>query len=250
MGVPIVLLHPFPLDATFWDPVAARLAVERPVHAPEFPGFGSTPTGGDEPSVVGWADAVAARIARSTTTGRAVVCGVSMGGYAALALAARHPERVAGLMLVATRADNDTEQMRRGRFESATAIELGQVDTFFEEYLPRLSAPGAEAVAERALRIARRQDPTAIAAALRALANRSDRTAQLAGMTMPALVMHGELDVPIPVAVAERMAGALPDARLVVLPGTGHLVPAERPQEFLQHAGVFLHRVDAAWRVH
>jgi pimeloyl-ACP methyl ester carboxylesterase len=191
---------------------------------------------------------VAARIARRTTTGRAVVCGVSMGGYVALAVAARHPARVAGLILVGTRADRDSEDVRRGRLEAATAIELGQGDAFLDGMLPRLTHPDAPGeVAARVRAIARAQDPTAIAGALRALGNREDRSGQLAGMGMPALVIHGADDVPIPVDVAQRMAAALPDARLVVIPGTGHLAPLERPEEFLQHAGVLLRRVDAEW---
>lgn len=248
MGTPIVLLHPFPLDAGFWNPVAARLAADRAVHAPEFPGFGAAPAAADA-SIASAADAVAARIARRTTTGRAVVCGVSMGGYIALALAARNPARVAGLILVGTRADRDSEDVRRGRFEAATAIELGQADAFLDGMLPRLTHPDApDEVAATVRAIARRQDPTAIAGALRAMGNREDRSGQLAGMTMPALVMHGADDVPIPVEVAERMAAGLADARLVVVPGAGHLVPLERPEEFLQHAQVLLRRVDAEWR--
>jgi pimeloyl-ACP methyl ester carboxylesterase len=247
MGTPIVLLHPFPLDATFWNPVAARLAAERAVHAPEFPGFGAAPADADA-TIASFADAVATRIARRTTTGRAVVCGVSMGGYIALALAARHPARVAGLILVGTRADRDSEDVRRGRFEAATAIELGQADTFLDDMLPRLTHPDApEDVPATVRSIARRQDPTAIAAALRALGNRDDRSGQLAGMTMPALVVHGADDVPIPVEVAQRMAGGLPDARLVVMRRTGHLAPLERPDEFLQQAQVLLHQVDKEW---
>jgi 3-oxoadipate enol-lactonase len=247
MSTPIVLLHPFPLDATFWDPVAARLAAERPVHAPEFPGFGAAPADPDA-TIASFADSIAARIARGTTTGRAVVCGVSMGGYIALAVAARNPARVAGLILAGTRSERDSDDVRRGRIESATAIELGQVDAFLDGMLPRLTHPDApEEVAATVRRIARRQDPTAIATALRALGNREDRSRQLAEMTMPALVMHGADDAPIPPEAAERMAGALPDARLVVMRRTGHLAPIERPDEFLQHARELLRRVDAKW---
>lgn len=245
MATPIVLLHPFPFDATFWNPVAGRLAAERAVHAPEFPGFGAAPADPDA-TIASFADAVAARLARRTTTGRAVVCGVSMGGYIALALAARHPARVAGLILVGTRADRDSEDVRRGRFEAATAIELGQVDTFLDDVLPRATHPDASEDSRAAVRaIARRQDPTAIATALRALGNREDRTGQLAGMTMPALVVHGADDMIIPVDVAERTAAGLPDARLVVMPRTGHLAALERPDECLQQAQMLLRRIDA-----
>ncbi|MEQ9336059.1 MAG: alpha/beta fold hydrolase, partial [Miltoncostaeaceae bacterium] len=243
MRHPIVLLHPFPLDAGFWNPVAARLAAERAVHAPEFPGFGGAPAESNV-SIARVADAVATRIARQTTTGRAVVCGVSMGGYVALALAARHPMRVAGLILVATRPDRDAEEVRRGRIEAATSIEMGMADTFLDEMIPRLAPADATDTLALVRTMARRQDPTAIATALQAMADRDDRRGQLGGMDMPALVIHGEDDVPIPVGAAESMAGALRDARLVVMRRTGHLPPLQRPDEFLQHVRPLLSRVD------
>lgn len=246
MRHPIILLHPFPLDATFWNPVAARLAADRAVHSPEFPGFGGAPAQADA-SIAKVADAVGARIARLTTTGRAIVCGVSMGGYVALALAARHPARVAGLALVGTRPDRDSDEVRRGRAEAATAIEMGMVDTFLDEFIPRMAPASATETLATARAIARRQDPTAIATALQALASRDDRRGQLTAMDMPALVVHGEDDAAIPVAAAEEMAGRLPDAKLVVMRRTGHLPPLQAPDEFLQHLGPLLARVDGQW---
>lgn len=101
----LVLLHPFPLDAGFWNAVRPALSADRPVVACEFPGLGSAPMA-EEPSVDGFADSVAATIAAECPQGRAVVCGLSLGGYVALALAARHPERVAALVLADTRAED------------------------------------------------------------------------------------------------------------------------------------------------
>ncbi|MCP6368111.1 hypothetical protein NL479_27660, partial [Klebsiella pneumoniae] len=77
---PIVLLHPFPLDAGFWEPARRALGDARPALVPEFPGFGAVPPQRGA-GVDGFADAVAARVADASPTGRAVVAGCSLGGY-------------------------------------------------------------------------------------------------------------------------------------------------------------------------
>lgn len=228
-GTPIALLHPFPLDARAWDDVVARLPRDRPVWTPEFPGFGGA--AGEEPAGIdGFADLVAELIAREAPAGRAVVAGVSMGGYAALSLAARHPGRVAALALVDTRAEPDDEGGRRGREEGARRVRAEGVAAFLDGFLPRLVAPGNDAALRRAREIALAQSPEAVARALLALAARGDRRPDLPRMDVPAIVVVGELDLVTPPPVAEALAAGLPRAELRVVPGAGHLTPLEAPE--------------------
>jgi pimeloyl-ACP methyl ester carboxylesterase len=244
MNQPLVLLHPFPLDATFWDPVAARLAAERAVHAPEFPGFGRAPAS-PRPSIAAAAEAVADRIASQAVGGRAVICGVSMGGYTALALASRRPETVAGLILCGTRAGADAHEAREGRLSAARALEAGDLDGFLAEMIPRLAPPWDTATLGSAEAIARRQDPAAMAGALRAMAERPDRSGELASVEVPALVMWGEHDQAIGADHAWELADGLSGGELNVIAGAGHLVPLERPDQFVALAREFLHGIDA-----
>src|SRR5437867_603132 len=108
-GLPLVLLHGYPFDHTMWERVRAHLDPELKVIAPDLRGFGSNPASG-EPSLDAMADDVAA-----TLPGQAVVAGFSMGGYAALALADRHPHLVAGLALINSQSAADSAEVRQGR---------------------------------------------------------------------------------------------------------------------------------------
>lgn len=238
---PLVLLHPFPLDADFWARTRPALSIDRPVITCEFPGLGSAPMI-EGPSVDGAADAVAETIASRTPRGRAVVCGLSLGGYIALALAARHPERVVALVLADTRAEDDTPEARAGRHESAARIRADGAAGFLDEFVPRLVAPGDAASMAAARAIADRQRPEAIARALEALAGRSDRRPDLPLMTMPALVIVGEMDALTPIPCSDSMVAGLPDAELVVIPDAGHLTALERPDAFSAAVRDFLTR--------
>jgi pimeloyl-ACP methyl ester carboxylesterase len=230
--LPIVLLHPFPLDARFWEPVAPSLGIDRDVIAPDFPGLGQAPLE-DAPSVDGFASAPA---------GRAIVCGLSLGGYAALALAAHHPERVAALVLADTRAEPDTPEAREGRHAGARSVREEGPAPFLDDFVPRLVAPGAAASRAAARAIADGQEPEGIARALEALAGRADRRPDLPAMDVPALVIVGSEDALTPVPFSEVLVAGLPDAELVVVPGAGHLTALEAPGAFTAAVEGFLAR--------
>jgi len=237
-ATPLVLLHAFPLDAGLWSGVIPELAADRTVVTPEFPGLGGAP-GRADASVDGFADDVAALIA-GLPGGRAAVGGLSLGGYVALALAARHPERVAALVLSNTRAEPDTEEAAAGRHASAAAVRAGGYPEFLDGFVPRMVAPGDMAALHATRAIADAQDPEAVARALEALAGRADRRPDLAAMDMPALVIAGSEDGLTPPALSEAMVAAMPDARLHVIGGSGHLTALERPEEWVAAVRPFL----------
>lgn len=229
---PLVLLHPYPVDAGFWDPVRALLHPGRPVLAPEAPGFGAAPA---EPgwTVSGYADGVAARIAEWAPGGRAAVCGLSLGGYVALAIAARNPGRLAALVLADTRAEPDDDTALAGRADGIARLEAEGSAGYLADFLPRVVSPAASREARDALAlIAGRQPATALCDALRALAGRVDRRPDLPAVTCPALVIVGEDDAATPPAVARVMADGIPGARLEIIDGAGHMTALERPDRF------------------
>jgi 3-oxoadipate enol-lactonase len=237
---PLVLLHPFPLDASFWSAVAPELAAEREVVAPEFPGLGRAPMVA-VPTVDGFADLVAERIAAMRGE-RAAVCGLSIGGYVALSLAARHPQRVAALVLADTRAEPDDPEAAQGRHRAAALVREAGAAAFLDDFVPRLVAPGDDASRDAARAIADAQEPEAIARTLEALAGRADRRPDLSGIAAPTLVIVGAEDGVTPVAFSEGLAAGIPDAELLVIPGAGHLAALERPREFAAAVRSFLAR--------
>ena len=239
--MPLFLLHAFPLSARMWqaqlDELPGPDGGDARVLAVDLRGFGGTALGPDQPSLDLLADDLALLLDRAGLE-RAVVGGLSLGGYAAMAFARRHPRRLAGLLLADTKAVADNEQQRANRERIARAVlARDSVRLLVDEQLPSplLGASSAAAdpqLVERVRELMEEATPQAVAWMQRAMAARGDCLEVLAGLDVPALVLVGAEDLITPVAEAEAMAAALPDARLTVLPGVGHLSAMEAPEAF------------------
>jgi len=242
MPPPLVLIHPFPLDPSALEPVADRLGRSVQAILPGLPGFAgearlATPT------IDGFADHVAELVA-GLPGGRAVVGGVSMGGYVSLSVAIRHPGLVAGLVLVDTRAEADDVGARAARARAMAAIEAGGVDGVLDDLLPRLVAPDATAQARGTIRaIADRQDPDALIDALAAMRDRPDRTRSLRAISAPTLVIVGDEDAVTPPDAARALAAGIRDTTLEEIRGAGHLTPIEAPDALAALIGDFVGRI-------
>ncbi len=227
----LVLLHPLPLDASFWGPMWRELGADVTLLTPEFPGFGGAAAEA-APTIAGFAGHVAELIV-AEDAGPAIVVGLSLGGYVALALAVEHPRTVAALVLANTRAEADDPEARRGRERAIDTVRIDGLDTYLADLLPRVLSPRAEPEAwERAHAVAEAQDPGAVCTALEALRDRPDRTGDLAGIDARAVVIGGEDDAITPHGAVAALAGAIPGATLEMIPGAGHLSALERPVEF------------------
>jgi len=239
-STPLVLLHPYPLDATFWAPMRRDVPNEWEVIAPNAPGFGGrVPRAGWQISDA--ADEIARIITRRSPTGRAHIMGLSLGGYLALALAARHPDRCARLILADTRADADSESTRAARAAAREALRSGGRASYVTGLLDGLLRPDAPAsLISRVCTIIDRQPDDALINALVALAERPDRTSELARLRHPTLVCVGEFDAITPPALASSMAAAIPNSRLAIIPDAGHLSAIEAPQRLAEVVTHFL----------
>jgi 3-oxoadipate enol-lactonase len=227
-GPPVVLLHAFPFDRRFWAPTVARLAPAARVVTPDLRGFGASSPGPDGYGIADLADDVV-RLLDALGLPTATVAGLSMGGYVALALAARHPGRLARLVLADTKAGPDTPEARRGRDEAIALVRAEGVAPFADRQVPRLLAPGADARVRADVRALMDQPAAGVVNALAALRDRPDRRADLAAIACPTLVVVGAEDALTPPAEARALAAAIPGARLVELPGAGHLPNLETP---------------------
>lgn len=255
--LPLVLLHGFPLDHRMWDDVAGLLLGERTVAAPDLPGVGASPSGADvaaavgappEASIATIADAVAATL-RAAGIERAVVAGLSMGGYVAMALVERHPGLVAGLALLDTKSTPDDDAARANRLRIAAAVLAdGAVDAVLGMSRALLGATSLREhpdLIERLGNWIADQGPDGVAWSQRAMAARPDRTAALAGFTGPALVLVGAEDEVTPLAAAQHLAAALASAELVVVPRSGHLTSIENPEPVAAALDALALRADA-----
>lgn len=238
----VVLLHPFPVDGTFWAPMWRELDLAVQVVTPDFPGFGSNTYVPDHVTIVDVADDVAAVIAESGR--RAVVCGLSLGGYVALSLVARHPEVVAGMLLANTRAEADTDDARRNRDQAIDTIRIDGFDVWRNAFVPKLLRPHpAPHTLDVAWSLAAAQQPEAVVAALLALRDRPDRTADLGAITMPTTVVAGSDDQVTPMEAIDALVTGIPGARKRVITDAGHLTALEQPETFAEVLRELVERV-------
>jgi pimeloyl-ACP methyl ester carboxylesterase len=215
--VNVLLLHAFPLDERVWEPQRPALA-EHDVPAPRLYGRGRT--------MDAWADSIAAE-----TEGELVVVGASMGGYCALALARRVPERVRGLLLVGARPDADSEERREGRADTIKLIRNEGPGGLWQTMLPKLFADESHADEDLLFR-----DADALIQAVEAIRDREDSTAVVRSFAGPVQFVVGEHD---PFVSATELSEF--DVREI--PHAGHLVNLERTAEFNEILREFLGRV-------
>ncbi|MFI6810997.1 alpha/beta fold hydrolase [Nonomuraea sp. NPDC050328] len=235
-GLPVVLLHAFPLSSAMWLAQREGLAATCRVLTPDLRGFGgSRLEPADEPSLDLMADDVAELLDREGIE-QAVVGGLSMGGYVTMAFCRRHADRLLGVILADTKAAPDTEQARANRERIAGEVVATGTDVLLSDVLPALVGPTTKQrramVHGRVRELVRSAPPAAVAWAQRAMAARPDSFETLAALKAPALVIVGDEDELAPPADAEAMARAAGDTRLRVIEKAGHLSAVEQPEAF------------------
>jgi pimeloyl-ACP methyl ester carboxylesterase len=248
-ALPLVLLHAFPLDSRMWDATGALIPGSRPVFAVELPGSpGHTVGLPDPPSLDGSADLVAAALAEAGIT-RAIVAGLSMGGYTALALLERHPALVAGLGLLDTKSVADTPEAAANRLARAERLEqsnsVAEVLPDADMLLGETSRAARSEVRDQVLAWIREQVPAGLAWCQRAMAARPDRTEVLRAFGGPVAIVVGDEDTVTPIAQAEAMSQAAGGAPVVVVRGAGHLSAVEDPAAVAAALADLAQRVDA-----
>ena len=248
-GSPVVLLvHAFPLNRSMWDPQLGPLRARARVIAPDLRGFGASEAGPPGPLTMDQhADDLAALLDHLGVREPVIYCGLSMGGYVGFAFWRRHRERVRALVLADTRATADSPEARQDRLAmAAKAEEAGSAQPAIEAMLPRLFSPSLRPEATPRRQVEAMMAGTAaraVADGQRGLAARPDSLGLLPTLAVPALVLVGEHDVLTPPSEAERMAAALPNARLGVVPQAGHLSNLENPDAFTRALLAFVGRV-------
>ena len=234
-GVPLVFLHGIGGRASGWGPVQqACAAAGHASLAWDMPGYGPSPTI-DPYDFNGLADALAALL-DAHHLNQAVLVGHSLGGMVALQMWARHPQRVAGLVLAASspafgHGSGDFQQafiaQRLAPLEaghSMAEVAAGLIPTMVA---PGYSGPGLAQATACMSSIT----PAAYKAALGALVQFEQRAA-LPTVQVPTLCVAGEHDRTASPTVVQRMADKIPHAQYLCLPGVGHLLTFEQPERF------------------
>lgn len=245
-GLPLLLLHAFPLDHSMWSG-QEELADDFRLIVPDQRGFGRS-AGSPPTSIAQLADDAVAVLDAVHVAEPAVVCGLSMGGYVAQHLAVRHPDRVRALILADTRLEADTPEARAGRRDLAAKVERLGAAALAAAMIPNLLARSAAARSRReraeieaALDRTIRATPVpTITAALTALGGRPDMAEAMRGVAVPTLLVVGAEDAITPPECLERAERILARPRLFVMPQCGHLAPLEDPATFNAAVRAFL----------
>lgn len=234
-GTPVVFLHGFPLNRRMWAPQVEALASFMRVIAIDLRGHGESDAPLWRYHVEQFADDVAA-VLDHLSVARAVLVGLSMGGYVALSFVRRHAAHLKGLVLTDTRAQADTDAARAARFQMAQAALAKGPGAVADLMLPKLLAPTTLETNPSLVRQVRAliegMSISGIAGDLMAMADRADSLSLLSSTRCPTLVLVGEQDQATPVADARLMADAIPEAQLVIIPNAGHLPNLEQPDRF------------------
>ncbi|MDQ1682789.1 MAG: hypothetical protein QOH99_1330 [Frankiaceae bacterium] len=264
-GLPVVLLHAFPVHRGLWAGVREQVGpgfvreyvgpgdVREHVGpgvrliTPDLPGFGQSPPLTSGPSLDDYVDSVAGLL-DAMGLERAVLGGVSMGGYVSLAFARRHPGRLLGLILADTKSTADAPAAATNRRRiAAVLVDEGSPRILVEESLPNLlgatTKAGRPDVVARVHAMVEAVSPAAAAWAQLAMAERTDTTAALRSLSVPVAVIVGAEDAITPAGDAEAMVAAARDATLTTIPRVGHLSAIEDPEAFAAAVVEFVSRL-------
>ncbi len=232
-GTPVVLLHGFPLDRTMWDAQVEALHSRFRLIVPDQRGFGESKAPPGAVSMDRFADDTAALLDHLQVR-KAVVVGLSMGGYVAFAFARRHAARARGYAFCDTKAAADAPEARASRADMAERAAAQGMAPIAHGMIPRLLAPSTlssrpEQV-DRLRRIILRAPVEGVRGALQGMADRPDSTPTLHTLGVPALFLVGAHDALSPPEEAGGMCARTPNGRLVVIPDAGHMAPMENPE--------------------
>jgi 3-oxoadipate enol-lactonase len=227
-GIPLVLLQGYPLDHTSWNEVASLLEYEFDIIVPDLRGFGRSTTVDTPYTLSDMADDLAGLLDHLKIE-KAAFAGHSMGGYIALTFTKKYPQRVSGLGLVSSQAVADSPEAKDRRYQTAAEVAQKGVGFVADAMTPKLSADVRVQAFVRT--VIEQQTPSAVIGALKAMAEREDLISHLSLVTFPVVLIHGNVDVLIPIERAKEIKIALPSAIFVELTGAGHMPMLEFPNE-------------------
>ena len=232
-GPAVILLHGFPLCRAMWQPqVRALSKVGFRVIAPDLRGFGRSALPAGPATMDGYADDVIALMDK-LGLGRAVVAGMSMGGYVLFNLCERYPKRLAGAVFLLTRAAADDAAGRERRTALAKQVEEGRPQAVVEAFREILFAP--QTLEEKPGLVAKVRSwleaapAEGLIAGLEAMRDRRDALPLLPQIRVPSLVIGAEEDRAVPAEHSRVIAEGIPGARLELLSGAGHMASLEVP---------------------
>lgn len=242
-GIPLVLIHAFPLSSHMWNSQIKNLEQSVKVIAPDLPGFGRSPCQA-KPCIEEMAQKIDRLLDSLKVKEPVMIAGLSMGGYIAFEFLRQFPNQVRGLGLFSTRPGADNAEAREKRLKTAQNIRASGLEPFAKTILPNLlgktTLESNPDLVDKTKRMILANNSEGIACALLAMADRQDSTELLKFIQCPTLIIAGNEDTLIPSSEAETMHSKIPNSQLHIIEKAGHLVNLEQPEEFQKILEEFL----------
>lgn len=243
-GIPILLIHGYPLSREIWQPQVNGLSDHATIITPDLRGHGESYTFDPPYTMDKLAHDCKLLLDDLSINTPVIVNGLSMGGYIAFALYRKFPELFKGMILTSTRAGEDSSEGKANRDASIKNAQENGVDSVVEGMLPKMFStktfennPG---LVESIHRVMSTTSLQGVVGALEGMRDRPDSTPLLPSIQQPVLIIHGEDDQLIPIKEAELMQNMIPNASLVRVADAGHLPNLEQTEIYNQAVLDFL----------
>ncbi len=240
---PIVFIHGFPFDKSMWQPQLDFFKSTHRVIAYDIRGFGNSTAGAEQFSISVFADDLI-KLMDALQINKAVVCGLSMGGYILLNAVSRYPERFEAIILSDTQCNADSPESKEKRYKTIKQIEaeglIDFADVFVKNIFCKDSLRNKIMLVKEIKKVILSTDPLAITMTLSAIAQRSETCTSLKEIKVPSLILCGKEDTVTPPEQAQFLQCHIANSRLYSIAKAGHLANLEQAGEFNQHLSNFI----------
>lgn len=245
-ALPIVLVHGFPFSHEMWGPQIEALGRKFRVIAYDLRGLGKSGVGDGQYMLEFFVDDLLGLLDYLKIE-KAVLCGLSMGGYVTLRFAERNPERIMALILADTQAKADPNEAKLRRAAAIKSVKANGVNAFAESFMKTVftqqSITSKNDAVKKIEGIIQSNSSPGICGALLALASRTDTTDALSGIKVPTLILVGEQDALTPPSASQEMHNRISDSEIHLITRAAHMSNLENSEEFNRHVLNFLRRI-------
>ena len=242
-NIPIIFLHGFPFDKSMWAKQLDFFATTNRVIAIDIRGFGKSTDESTPLSIDLFSDDLMLFMNQMKIS-KAIICGLSMGGFIALNAQARFPDRFEAIILCDTQCIADTIEVKLNRYKTIDEIALNGTLNFNEAFIKKVfcknSFTNKQEIVTQLRSVVMANPEQIIINGLKALAERSETCSTLSEINIPTLIICGREDEVTPLEQSEFLHTSIKASALHIIDDAGHVSNIEQPEEFNNEISKFL----------